>query len=233
MNKEELTKGIANYDKELAEQLEKKDRLFAKNIDCTPIFIAIVGSYSYGLDVPTSDIDLKGVYIQDLDSILKETRLGEANSSHYKSQLGGGKKKNGVEDNDDKDLTFYELGRYLDLLSTNNPNILELLNTPEDCIVYKHPIWDLILEEFSKIDILSKKCYYTFHNYAQQQIKKATGLNKNINNPMPKKKKTPLDFSYILENGKSIDLVDQPHGITNNGHGRGTMTAAPMRILNP
>lgn len=207
MNKEDLKKGIGNYDKELSEQLSKKDKLFDKHSDCTPIFVAIVGSYSYGLDVPTSDLDLKIIYIQDLDSILKEPRLGEANSTHYKPQLGGGKKKNSVEAEEEKDITCYELGRYLDLLSTNNPNILELLNTPEDCIIYKHPIWDLILEELSKVDVLSKKSYYTFFNYSQQQIKKATGLNKKINNPMDKKKKSPLDFCQFLSGGRSVELV--------------------------
>ena len=208
MNKEELTKGIANYDKELAEQLEKKDKLFANNPDCQPIFIAIVGSYSYGLDVPTSDLDLKGVYIQDLDSILKDSRLGDSTTKVYKSQLGGGKKKGSVESNEEKDLSFYEIGRYLDLLSTNNANILELLNTPENCIIYKHPIWDLLVEELNKTEVLSKICFHSFHSYAKNQIAKATGLNKNINNPMPEEKKTPLDYCYFLSEGKSYPLSE-------------------------
>lgn len=206
--KTDLTKGIKNYNEELESCNEKVTNLFEKHPDCTPIFIAIVGSVSYGLDVENSDIDQKGVYIQDLDSILKEPRLGDPTATHYKSQLGGGKKKGSVEAEQEKDLTFYELGRYLDLLSTNNPNILELLNTPEDCIVYKHPIWDVILKELSKVDILSKKCYYTFFNYSQQQIKKATGLNKKINNPISKEKKNPLGFCYFLAAGRSTSLVE-------------------------
>jgi len=203
-----MKNGIKNFDFKLKEQLEKVDNLLKKNTDCTPIFIAIVGSYSYGLDLPESDIDLKGVYIQDLESILKEDKIGQTNNSQYKAQLGGNKKKNSVDNKEEKDITFYEIGRYIELLSSNNPNILELLNTPEDCIIYKHQIWDELITLLKTIDILSKKCYYSFHNYAKQQIIKATGLNKKINNPMPKERKTPLDFCFVIIENISIPLKE-------------------------
>lgn len=41
--------------------------------------------------------------------------------------------------NETNDMVFYEFGRFMELLSLNNPNILELLNTPETVIIYKHP----------------------------------------------------------------------------------------------
>lgn len=202
----DFNQGIVNYNLKLKEQLEKMNNLFDYHEDCTPIFVAIVGSYSYGLDLPNSDLDIKGIYIQDLETILKEVKIGQANTTEYLPQLGGGKKKGSISSEEEKDLSFFELGRYFELLSTNNPNILELLNTPSECIVYKHEIWDDIVNILKNIDILSKKCYYTFYNYAQQQIKKATGLKKNINNPIEKERKTPLDFCKAIINGKTIDL---------------------------
>jgi hypothetical protein len=33
---------------------------------------------------------------------------------------------------------------FLELCGTNNPNILELLNTPSDCIIYKNDIFDIL-----------------------------------------------------------------------------------------
>ena len=84
-----------------------------------PLFIAIRGSQAYGTATPTSDTDYAGVYIQSLEDIL---------GTGYREQI-----------NDDRnDTVFYELRRFLELAATNNPTILELLNTPEDCIVYKH-----------------------------------------------------------------------------------------------
>jgi len=33
------------------------------------------------------------------------------------------------------DIVYYEIGRYVDLLMENNPNMLELLATPNDCVL--------------------------------------------------------------------------------------------------
>lgn len=195
---------IIEFDKEYNHSLNGVKRMFNENPDCTPIFIAIVGSASYGLDLEKSDLDCKGVYIQDLDTIMSELRLGDSVPYGYKQQLGGAKK--GTKEKTKEDITLYELGRYLDLIQTNNPNILELLNTPSDCIVYEHPIWLELKNILSTDKILTKKCYYTFHNYAIQQIKKATGLNKKINKPISKNRKTPIDFCYAIDGNKSIPL---------------------------
>ncbi|XTD83141.1 nucleotidyltransferase [Proteus vulgaris] len=53
---------------------------------------------------------------------------------------------------------------------------------------------------------LSKTCVQTFVHYAQGQIKKAQGLNKKIVNPVDKKLKNILDFCYVIEDGKTIQV---------------------------
>ncbi|MNQ85391.1 putative nucleotidyltransferase [compost metagenome] len=100
---------------------------------------------------------------------------------------------------------YYEIGRFVELLIKNNPNILEILASPEDCILYKHPIMDNLKIE----DFLSKLCKDSFAGYAVTQIKKARGLNKKIVNPIEKEKKSLLDFCYVLPIGTSRDLSVQ------------------------
>ena len=40
--------------------------------------------------------------------------------------------------NDEKnDIIIYEIKRFLQLLESNNPTVLELLNTPDDCVKQK------------------------------------------------------------------------------------------------
>ncbi len=151
------------------------------------IFEGIVGSQSYGIATPTSDVDKKGVFIQDQDSILGFGYVDQVNDT-----------KN--------DQTFYEIKRFLELLASNNPNILELLNLPEDCIVYKDPIFDLVLEH--KNEFITKMCRHSFGGYAVEQIRKARGLNKKISNPMDPKRKEVLDFCYVAEFGRSIPVKD-------------------------
>ena len=43
-----------------------------------------------------------------------------------------------------------------ELLKTANPTVLELLFLPEDCIIYKHPVFDILIKHRDKF--LTKKC---------------------------------------------------------------------------
>ncbi|WP_144282983.1 DNA polymerase beta superfamily protein [Chryseobacterium echinoideorum] len=145
------------------------------------LFEVISGSRSFGLATENSDTDIKGVYY-----LPKEDFFG----LNYIPQIS----------NETNDITYYEIGRFTELLLKNNPNILEILATPEDCILYKNPLMDLYQQE----NFLSKLCKDTFGGYASAQIQKARGLNKKIVNPVEKERKGILDFCVILENSNSI-----------------------------
>jgi len=138
------------------------------------IFEAISGSRAYGTNLPHSDTDLKGVFV------LPETDFFGLG---YIPQVA----------NDTNDEVFYELRRFVELLLKNNPTVLELLGTPPDCIVYKHPLFD----QFRAQDFLSRLCRQSFAEYAVAQIRKAQGLNKKINHPEPPSRKSVLDFCYV------------------------------------
>lgn len=62
------------------------------------------------------------------------------------------------------------------------------------------------MDKFLPVLFISKLCEKTFAGFALSQIKKARGLNKKIVNPIPKEKKSVLDFCVVFEQGKSIDL---------------------------
>lgn len=145
------------------------------------LFEVISGSKSFGLNTPTSDTDIKGVYY-----LPKEKFFG----LDYIPQIS----------NETNDVVYYEIGRFVELLLKNNPNILEILASPEDCILYKHPL----MEHLQLEDFLSKLCKDSFAGYAVTQIKKARGLNKKIVNPMPKEKKSLLDFCYVLKGYETV-----------------------------
>ncbi len=143
----------------------------------------ISGSKAYGLDLPSSDTDIKGVFVLPQDMFY---------GLDYIPQIADEK----------NDTVYYELGRFIDLLKKNNPNILELLASPFDKTLIKHPLINKITLDL----FLSKKCKDTFGGYAFTQVKKARGLNKKIVNPIDKKKKTVLEFCYVLYEQGSISL---------------------------
>ena len=147
------------------------------------LFETVIGSQAYGTQTPASDIDKKFVYILPMDNIL---------GSGYVPQVEV-----------TKDYMGWEIRRFLELMETNNPTVLELLNSPEDCIISKHELFDLILAH--KEDFITKLCKNSFTGYARQQIVKAKGLNKKQNWEKNKvTRKDLLDFCYVLEGEKSI-----------------------------
>ena len=148
------------------------------------LFEGIVGSRAYGTNISTSDTDIKGVYILPIDNIL---------GNNYIEQV-----------NDDKnDIVYYEIRRFLELLQSNNPTLLELLSLPDDCILYKHPIFDEILNNKDKF--ITKGCKNSFGGMSVQQIQKAKGQNKKQNWEKDKvTRKDVLDFVYVIEGSKSI-----------------------------
>ena len=149
-----------------------------------PLYLVVRGSHAYGTNIETSDTDYAGVFIQSEEDIL---------GNKYVEQI-----------NDDKnDIIIYEIRRFLELLGSNNPTVLELLNTPEDCVIYKDPIFDLVLNDREKY--ISKVCAKSLGGYAKQQISKAKGQNKKQNWEKDKvTRKEVLDFVYVIEGEKSI-----------------------------
>lgn len=159
------------------------------------IFKVLCGSHAHGTNLPESDKDYKGVYIQSPESILERGYQEQVEIS--------------------KDECYYELKRFIELCCTNNPTMLEVLFSPEDCIIYKHEVFDMLLQDKEKF--LSKSCKYSFGGYAQSQIQKASGLDKKMNWEKEKvEKKDILDFCYILvekEQSKKIrDFFEIPIG---------------------
>lgn len=133
-------------------ELEKSGRI---------ILSCISGSHAYGTNRPDSDIDIKGIFIHPDKAYLHALNTPEP-------QIG----------DDRHDITYYSLQRIFELLQKANPNIIELLWTPEDCIKVRHVISDKLIA--NRDLFISKECFETHSGYAFAQIKKAKGQNKKV-----------------------------------------------------
>ena len=160
------------------------------------IFESIVGSQAYGTALPHSDEDIKGIYVVPESMHLTLDPLP--------SQVS-----------DDKgDTVYYSIARFLELALTANPNIIELLFMPEECIRKRSPGYDL-LEQHRSI-FITKQAYESHVGYAHAQIKKARGQNKWVNNPQPETPPNIEDFCWFIPDkpGQSSDLPYRPKTIT-------------------
>ncbi len=171
------------------------------------IFECVSGSRSYGLHTSTSDIDIRGVFILPKQQFYSMNYIGQVND-------------------ETNDTVYYELRKFVELCTNNNPNILELLAVPDHCVNHIHPLF----RKFTVALFLSKRCELSFGNYAYSQIKKARGLEKKITNPIAKERKSILDFCFVFSEGKSISIknflkeknIDQTNcGLSKLTHMRG------------
>lgn len=134
------------------------------------------GSVAYGTNTPQSDEDHGGVYLEPIDQVLG---LG----LDFQDEIA-----------DDKhDNTWYSLKKYLTLLMSSNPNILESLFVDDRFVIYEHPI----ITELKKHrqEFVTKDCFNSFIGYAIAQIKRARGYNKMCVQPITERKE-PLDFCF-------------------------------------
>lgn len=149
------------------------------------LFECVTGSRAYGTDTPESDVDLRGVFVMPRRKFFGFTLINQVSD-------------------EGNDQTYYEVGRFVELLLKNNPNILEVLYSETSCTRFRHQLFDLIKPEF----VLSKLCESTFASYAMTQVRKARGLKKKIVNPMDGPRKSVLDFCMIASGQGSIPVSD-------------------------
>lgn len=149
------------------------------------LFESVAGSRAYGTDVDGSDEDLRGIFVAS-----RALRDGLDTIDQVADERG--------------DIVYYEVGRFMGLLLKNNPNALELLAMPGDCVRHRHPAFDLLAPSL----FLSKECARTFGEYAMGQIRKARGLNKKIVNPQPEQRRPLSDFCHVPVRQGSVPLRD-------------------------
>lgn len=159
------------------------------------IYACYAGSLAYGTNLPTSDVDIRGIFCADPINIrtpfypVSEVNIPDA-----------------------EDGKLYELTNFMKLFTDMNPNIIELLFTDKDSIITDSEAYNILREIAPKL--LSKKVAFTFSGYAASQLKRIKGHDKWINNPQPVEKPSQLDFlkvvhsysSYVTHKTKNKDL---------------------------
>lgn len=128
------------------------------------------GSHSYGCAKPDSDMDTYGFCIppeNDVFTMLKGEIVGFGRQIQRFEQWH----QVGVFDGKQEyDFTIYSIVKYFSLLMENNPNMLDSLFVPDDCVLYQDKIGKLVRDN-RKI-FLHRGAYHKYAGYAWQQSKK-------------------------------------------------------------
>jgi len=146
------------------------------------------GSLAYGTNLPSSDTDIRGLFVAPMKFIrtpfyeVKEMDLPE-----------------------EEDGKMYELTNFFKLFAEMNPNIIELAFVDEADIIQTSPAYDLIRHTAG--DLLTKKVAFSFSGYAMAQLKRIKGHDKWISNPQPEALPTQKEFLRLTHSWMDENLT--------------------------
>lgn len=115
------------------------------------MLLTLGGSHAYGMNKKGSDIDVRGIAFNSKKEIL----LG----NDFEQVV-----------NTDTDTTIYSFNKMIQLLTSNNPNTVEILGCKPEQYLYLHPIGRELLNKRKMF--LSQVCIHTFGGYANSQLRR-------------------------------------------------------------
>lgn len=152
-----------------------------KFLDKTHIIMTgYAGSISYGTNLPSSDVDIRGIFCSDPINI---------RTPFYPVRE--------VIDSTEEDTKYFELSHFMKLVVDCNPNIIEQLWLSDSDIILRTPAYDMLRE--NRYALLSSKIAFTTSGYALSQLKRIKGHNKWIQNPQSEEPPKQKDFMSVMQ----------------------------------
>ncbi len=132
------------------------------------LYLTLSGSIGYGTSHESSDIDLRGFAIES-----KTDLLGFDKFEQFEEL--------------ETDTVIYGLKKFMNLALKGNPNIIELLGTKDEHILYMHDLGKEI-RDYRHL-FLSKRITSTFGNYASSQLRRLQNALARDHYPQMEKEK--------------------------------------------
>ena len=120
------------------------------------ILLGLGGSYAYGTNVESSDIDIRGCALNTREEILTNINFEQFV-------------------NEETDTTIYSFNKLISLLSNCNPNTIELLGLRPEHYIKLTYVGQELLE--NKKLFLSQRCIHTFGGYAISQLRRLENIS--------------------------------------------------------
>ena len=140
--------------KEIKAKLQSDEYSFLKenpHLKNNIILLGLGGSYAYGTNTETSDLDIRGVALNSKSEILT--------NENFEQFI-----------NNETDTTIYSFNKIITLLTNCNPNTIELLGLKPEHYLFTSSIGQELLN--NKKLFLSKKAIHSFGGYANQQLRR-------------------------------------------------------------
>lgn len=162
-----------------------------ENLADNIIYLTLSGSIGYGTNLDNSDIDLRGVAIER-----RENLYGFQNFEQFEDA--------------ETDTVIYGLKKFVSLALKGNPNMLELLGTKDEHLIYMNKYGETLRK--NKELFLSKRIINTFGNYATAQLRRLQNALARDKYPQEEKEKHILDAINNQMNHFSTNYTEFPKG---------------------
>src|SRR5690606_1027822 len=143
------------------------------------IYLTRMGSEAYGTNLDTSDVDFYGVCIPPKNIIFPHTAgfiIGFSTDIPKFDQW----LQHHIEDPDGKDKTYdlqiFNIIKFFSLLMQNNPNVLDSIFTPIECVSHITEVGNLIRD--NRKLFLHKGSFHKFRGYSYSQLTKMSSPNR-------------------------------------------------------
>lgn len=124
------------------------------------LFLCLGGSHSYGTNVESSDIDIRGVARENINSLLGIRYINYENNDFE------------VYVDNNTDTTVYALRKLVSLLLSCNPNTIEMLGCKPEHYLYQTNLGQMLIDNAE--NFLSRRAIYSFGGYATAQLRRLT-----------------------------------------------------------
>jgi len=129
----------------------------------------MMGSVAYGVSTDLSDTDIYGFCIPPKDWVFPHLRGEIVGFGNQKKRFEQWQEQHiHADDNRSYDLSIYSIVQYFQLCMGANPNMIDSLYTPLNCVTHATSIGHMVRENRNMF--LSKKIYHTARGYAFSQM---------------------------------------------------------------
>lgn len=136
----------------------------------------MMGSVAYGVSSDTSDLDVYGFCIPPKEQIFPHL-AGEIPGFGRQVQRFEQFQEHHIKDPDalggtgrEIDATIFSIVKYFQLALENNPNVLDSLFTPANCVLHVTQIGNMVRDR--RRDFLHKGAWHKFKGYAYSTVNK-------------------------------------------------------------
>lgn len=154
----------------------------------------IMGSAAYGVAKDNSDLDVYGWCIPPKEYIFPEAAGNIIGFDLNIKKFEVFQKHHIQTETKEYDVSIYNVVKYFRLCANGNPNMVDSLFVPANCVLYMSRLGNIVRE--NRRTFLSKKCWHTYKGYAYQQLSK---IRKGVNKSNPKRKHDIETYGYDLK----------------------------------